>query len=92
VGGDPKYHFDPMPADKVAVGFYTLDTEPAVVSKSLDYLITGKAPTGTKYRLRNSSGYPAMLGAMFWTIDDDRRKNYSYSNIVGPQLHGYPAK
>ena len=92
VGGNPKYHFDPMPADKVAVGFYTLDTEPAVVTKSLNYLSTGKAPAGTKYRLRNPSGYPAMLGAMFWTIDDDRRHNYSYSNTVGPQLHGYPSK
>jgi chitinase len=32
-----------------------------------------------------------MVGAMFWTIDADRRGNYSFSNAVGPQLHGYPA-
>jgi hypothetical protein len=32
-----------------------------------------------------------MIGAMFWTIDADRRGNYSFSNVVGPQLHGYPA-
>jgi hypothetical protein len=32
-----------------------------------------------------------MIGAMFWTIDADRRSNYNYSNIVGPQLHNYPA-
>jgi chitinase len=90
VGGDPKYHFAPMPADKVAVGFLTPDTTPAIVNQAMDYIIAGKAPAGTKYKLRNSSGYPAMIGAMFWTIDDDRRHNYNYSNTVGPQLHSYP--
>lgn len=90
VGGNPKYHFDPMPADKVAVGFLTPDTTPAIVSQSMDYIIKGKAPAGTKYKLRNPAGYPGMIGAMFWTIDDDRRHNYNYSNTIGPQLHGYP--
>jgi hypothetical protein len=28
---------------------------------------------------------------MFWTIDADRRGNYAFSNVVGPQLHAYPA-
>jgi chitinase len=28
---------------------------------------------------------------MFWTIDDDRRGDYNYSNQIGPQLHGYPS-
>jgi hypothetical protein len=28
---------------------------------------------------------------MFWTIDDDRNENYSFSNSEGPQLHRYPA-
>ena len=23
---------------------------------------------------------------MFWTIDADRRGNYNFSNVVGPQL------
>ncbi|QNI32037.1 glycoside hydrolase [Alloacidobacterium dinghuense] len=91
VGGDPQYHFDPLPAEKVAVGFLTPDTTPAIVSKSMDYIIAGKAPAGTKYKLLQPSGYPAMIGAMFWTIDDDRRHNYNYSNTVGPQLHSYPA-
>jgi chitinase len=91
VGDDPKYHFDPMSADKVAVGFLTPDTTPTIVSKSMDYIIAGKAPAGTKYKLRNPSGYPGMIGAMFWTIGDDRRHNYNYSNTVGPQLHSYPA-
>jgi chitinase len=57
----------------------------------MDYIIAGKAPVGTRYKLRNSAGYPAMIGAMFWTIDADRRGNYNFSNSVGPRLHGYVA-
>ena len=91
VGGDPKQFFPPVPADKVAVGFLTGDTTPALVSQAMDYLITGKAPPGTKYKLRQPAGYPGMIGAMFWTIDADRHGEYSFSNVVGPLLHGYPA-
>jgi len=91
VGGDPKHFFPPMPSNKVAVGFLTGDTPPTTVSQAMDYIITGKAPAGTKYKLRRPSGYPGMIGAMFWTIDADRRGNYNFSNIVGPQLHSYPA-
>jgi chitinase len=91
VGGDPKQLFPPMPAGKVAVGFLTGDTTPAIVSQAMDYLITGKAPAGTTYKLREPAGYPGMIGAMFWTIDADRRGNYNFSNAVGPQLHSYPA-
>ena len=91
VGGDPKQFFPPMPANKVAVGFLTGDTTPTIVSQALDYIITGKAPAGTKYKLREPKGYPRMIGAMFWTIDADRRGNYNFSNVIGPQLHGYPA-
>ncbi len=91
VGGDPKQFFPPMPAEKIAVGFLNGDTTPTIVSQAMEYLITGKAPAGTKYKLRKPGGYPGMLGAMFWTIDADRRANYNYSNVVGPQLHAYPA-
>jgi chitinase len=91
VGGDPKQFFPPMPAAKVAVGFLTGDTTPTIVSQAMDYIITGRAPAGTKYKLRNPAGYPAMIGAMFWTIDADRRGNYNFSNVVGPQLHRYVA-
>ena len=91
VGGDPKQFFPPMPADKVAVGFLTGDTTPTIVSQAMDYIITGKAPAGTRYKLREPTGYSGMIGAMFWTLDADRRGNYNYSNVVGPQLHGYPA-
>ena len=91
VGGDPKHFFEPLPADKVAVGFLTGDTTPEIVSQAMDYLITGKAPAGVTYKLRRPAGYPAMLGAMFWTIDADRRGNYNFSNRIGPQLRSYPA-
>ena len=77
---------------KVAVGFLTGDTTPAIVAQSMDYLITGKAPAGITYKLRRPAGYPEMIGAMFWTIDADRRGNYNYSNTVGPQLHAYPTR
>jgi chitinase len=58
--------------------------------QAMQYIITGKAPAGTTYKLRNPSGYPGMIGAMFWTINDDRRQGYNYSNTVGPQLHSFP--
>jgi chitinase len=90
-GGDPRHFFPPAPASKVAVGFLTGDTTPEIVSQAMDYIITGKAPAGTRYRLRKPSGYPAMIGAMFWTIDADQRSNYKFSNVIGPQLHAYPA-
>jgi chitinase len=90
VGGDPGQFFEPLPANKLAIGFLTSDTQPAIVSQALDYLITGKAPPGVTYKLRQPSGYPSTIGAMFWTIDADRRANYNFSNTVGPQLHAYP--
>jgi chitinase len=89
VGGDPKHFFPPMPPSQVAVGFLTPDTTPTIVTQAMDYIITGKAPAGTTYKLRQPAGYPGMIGAMFWTIDGDRRGNYNYSNVVGPLLHGY---
>jgi chitinase len=92
VGGDRTRLFPPIPADKVAVGFLTGDTTPAIVSDSMEYLITGRAPAGTRYQLRKPAGYPGMLGAMFWTIDADRRANYAFSNVIGSQLHNYPVR
>jgi len=91
VGGDPQHYFPPLPPDKVAVGFLTSDTTPTIVTQAMDYIITGKAPPGTSYKLRKPGGYPGMIGAMFWTIDADRRGSYNFSNAVGPELHGYPA-
>ena len=91
VGGDPRQFFPPVPADKVAVGFLTGDTTSAIVSQAMDYIVTGKAPAGSRYKLQERAGYPGMIGAMFWTIDADRRGSYNFSNAVGPVLHGYPA-
>jgi chitinase len=91
VGDDPKQFFPPLPPDKIAVGFLTGDTTPTIVSQAMDYIITGKAPAGARYKLRRPAGYPGMIGAMFWTIDADRRDDYNFSNVVGPQLHSYPA-
>lgn len=91
VGSDPKHFFPPLPAHQVAIGFLIGDTTGDVVNQAMDYIITGKAPKGTTYKLRNPKGYPEMVGAMFWTIDGDRRQNYVFSNSVGPLLHGYPA-
>ena len=91
VGGDSEQSFPPMLPDTVAVGFLTGETTPGVVSEAMKYLITGKAPSAATYRLRKVDGYADMIGAMFWTIDADRRANYKFSNVIGPQLHGYRA-
>jgi len=90
VGGNPRHFFPPFPPEKVAVGFLNGDTTPEIVNQTMDYLITGKAPAGVKYRLRKPGGYPGFIGAMFWTIDSDRRAGYNYSNTVGPRLHADP--
>jgi chitinase len=42
--------------------------------------------------MQKPTGYPTFSGAMFWTIDADRREEYRYSNVVGSQLHSFPAK
>ena len=83
--------FPPVSADKVAVGFLVGTATPELASGAMQYLITGNAPQGVTYRLRRPGGYSAMIGAMFWTIDGDRDENFSFSNRVGPQLHGYPS-
>ena len=89
VGGKSAHFFPPIPANKVAVGFLTGDTTPTIVSQAMDYIVSGNAPAGTKYQLRRPKGYPGLIGAMFWTINSDRRGNYNFSNVIGPQLHGF---
>ena len=91
VGGNPAHFFPGLPARQVAVGFLTGYSTPKEVSEAMEYIITGKAPAGATYKLRKTGGYPDMIGAMFWTIDADRAGDYKYSNVIGPQLHGYPA-
>jgi chitinase len=89
VGGRTGDFFPPVPADKVAVGFLVGPAKPKLVGEAMQFLITGKVPPRVTYKLRRPSGYPRMIGAMFWTIDADREQNYDFSNTVGPQLHGY---
>ncbi len=91
VGGDPRHPWPAFPAEKYAVGFLDSDSDPVIVSQTMDWLITGKAPAGTHYKLLNPRGYPGLIGAMFWNLNYDRYDGYNYSNLVGPQLHGYPA-
>ncbi len=88
VGGDPKQMFPPTPASQVATGFLTGDTNPEIVQAAMRTLLTGKTEPGSHYKVMKPGGYPDFLGAMFWTIDADRRGNYNYSNAVGPLLHG----
>lgn len=91
VSARPGDFFPLVPANKVAVGFLVGTATPQLVSGAMQYLITGKAPEGVTYQLRRPGGYPGLIGAMFWTIDGDRNQDHAFSNLVGPQLHGYPA-
>jgi hypothetical protein len=90
VGGDPKEFFPPMPAEKIAVGFLTGVTTPSIVSQAMDYIITGKAPAGTTYKLLQPGGYPGMIGRH--VLDHRRRppRQLEFSNVIGPQLHVLP--
>lgn len=88
VAGNPKEHFRGLPAHKVAIGYLVNYAIPAKVSESLHFIISGRAPAGTRYHLVRSGGYPHFLGAMFWNIDEDWVDHYKYSSLVGPQLHG----
>ncbi len=90
VGHDPRYFFPPLPADKVAVGFLTDYDTPKLVSEAMDTLITGHVAAGSRYTLRRPAGYPDLMGAMFWTIDDDRLQRFLYSDVIGSQLHALP--
>jgi hypothetical protein len=87
VAGDKDRFFEPLPPEKVAIGFLTGDADPVTIWDALHYLRTGITPPGATYRLRNPAGYPKLLGAMFWTIDADARKGYNFSNVIGPELH-----
>jgi chitinase len=93
VGGNRNLYFPAISGEKVAVGLPATPqsarnyTEPSEVVNALRYLIEGKPYAGATYRLRNPSGYPKFLGAMFWAINQDRRNDYEMSNAVGRFLH-----
>ncbi len=90
VGRDPKHYFAPLPPEEFVVGYLNSDTTPEIVAESMKALVTGKSKLLSKYKLIKPTGYPTFSGAMFWTIDADRREEYRYSNLVGPVLHGFP--
>ncbi|MFP5235544.1 MAG: glycosyl hydrolase family 18 protein [Acidobacteriota bacterium] len=90
VGRNPSQFFPALGPKKVATGFLVGATTPKVVQQSMDMIIAGQTPPGSRYKLRNPGGYRGFLGAMFWTIDADRNEGLSFSNSVGPQLHAYP--
>lgn len=89
-GREEEHAFPAVPAAITAVGFLTDYSTPRLVDEAMRYLITGSAPAGTSYRLRQPAGYPNLIGAMFWTIDDDLRAGLVYSNLIGPELHSFP--
>ncbi|HEY9126053.1 MAG TPA: glycosyl hydrolase family 18 protein [Acidobacteriaceae bacterium] len=82
--------FPGLPPEKVAVGFLTDYNTPEIVDAAMQWLITGKAPAGAKYKLQRTGGYPELIGAMFWTIDDDRREGFRYSQRIGAELTDFP--
>jgi chitinase len=96
IAGGAKIYFPPLPPEKVAVGLPATPTSarnytdiPAI-EDALRRLIEGKPYAGAEYKLRQPSGYPKFLGAMFWAINADRRNNYKMSNAIGPLLHSFP--
>jgi chitinase len=85
-------NYPAIPQIRVAVGFYVEETDVPTVTASMEYLIGGARPPGASYALRNSGGYPSMMGAMFWNIDEDRSAGYAFSNVVGPLLHSFTVR
>jgi chitinase len=80
-----------IPQNRVAVGFYVEETDVPTVNASLRYLIRAERPPNTSYTLRRAGGYPSMIGAMFWNIDEDRSAQYAFSNVIGPLLQSFTA-
>jgi chitinase len=77
---------------RVAVGFYVEETDVPTVTASMRYLILGERPSAASYVLPNLGGYPSMIGAMFWNIDEDRSAGYAFSNVVDPLLHSFAVR
>jgi len=90
VGHDPKHYFAPLPPEQIVIGYLNSDTTPEIVNETMKALVTGKSKLMTKYTMQKPGGYSMFSGAMFWTIDADRRESYRYSNLVGPTLHSFP--
>ena len=91
VGGQ-NLNYPAIRQTRVAVGFYVEETDVPTVTASMRYLIRGERPPAASYALRQLGGYPSMIGAMFWNIDEDRSAGYGFSNVVGPLLHSFTVR
>ncbi len=87
VAGNPKSFFPPLPPNKVAIGFLVGRSLLPAIEQSLRRLLEGKPYAGGQYALQRQTGYPALMGAMFWNIPADWGDNYQMSNAVGAFLH-----
>ncbi len=89
--------FPSLPPEKVATGFISTPasarnyTGVPAIEDALRYLIEGQPYASAEYKLRRPSGYPKFLGAMFWSINEDRENDYQMSNAIGPFLHRLPS-
>ena len=59
VGGNPEALLPAPARRKVAVGFLTRDTTPAIVIQAMDYIITGKAPQAPRTSCATLPATPA---------------------------------
>ncbi|MQA27532.1 MAG: cellulose-binding protein, partial [Micromonosporaceae bacterium] len=73
-----------LPASPRAAGGGYVD--PSVVNRALDCLARG-TNCGSH---RPPRTYPAIRGAMTWSVNWDRVANHSFSNTVGPHLDRLP--
>jgi chitinase len=89
IPGGQDLNYPAIPQNRVAVGFYVEETDVPTVTASMRFLIGGERPPTASYTLRQAHGYPSMIGAMFWNIDEDRSMGYAFSNVVGPLLHSF---
>jgi len=77
-----------VPADKVAVGLPDRRYNPYIVARRwitllrVSLLLVANTNCIVLQGIGDDRSY-------VWTIDGDRRGNYNFSNVVGPQLHGY---
>lgn len=91
IAGSKEQMFPGVPPEKAVIGFLADYTTPAIITEAMAYVITGDRPSGVNYVLRNTHGYPKLLGAMLWNANLDRIENYKYSNAIGPELRSYSA-
>lgn len=98
VARNPEMFFPPLPAEKVAIGLIAAPfsarnySSVETTKRVLRYLIEGKRYSGGEYKLQQPSGYPGLLGVMYWCINEDRWNNYRQSNAIGPLLHSFPPR